>query len=628
MKNDGEKQANRLIHEKSPYLIQHAHNPVDWYPWGEEAFSKAKREDKPVFLSIGYSTCHWCHVMEKDSFEDLEVAALLNEHYVSIKVDREERPDLDQKYMAACQALTGQGGWPLTVFLTPDKKPFYAGTFFPKSSRYGITGMIDILPRLSTFWKEERTRVVQAGDELTEALRQMTRTSKEDLSAAVQKLPGTELLEKAYQQFKSSYDQQYGGFGQAPKFPAPHQLIFLLRYWKRTGSEDALAMVLKTLKAMHRGGIFDQLGYGLHRYSVDSRWLVPHFEKMLYDQAFTALAALEAFQASGDQEMALLARKIFSYVLTDLASEEGAFYSAEDADSEGEEGTFYVWEPEELSAVLGQERGQLAAEYYGVTKTGNFEHGKSILHRLFEDEAFADSRDISAGEWKKISEEVRLSLLDARSRRERPFRDDKIITSWNGMIIAALARGFSVLKDTAYLEAAVRAADFIMDKMVSAEGRLLRRYREDEAAIPGFLDDYSNLTWAFLELYRATAEQRFLQNAERLNREMLELFDAGGGILHYSAFNGDPQEDALEAEAYDGAVPSGVSVAAMNLLQLGRMLQQEDLVEKGKSLILTRRDKLEDHPTGFSYLLAAFDYAVSSSEEHFYCTLDGNCGWK
>jgi uncharacterized protein len=628
MKDNGEKQANRLIHEKSPYLIQHAYNPVDWYPWGEEAFAKAKREDKPVFLSIGYSTCHWCHVMEKDSFEDLEVAALLNEHYISIKVDREERPDLDQKYMAACQALTGQGGWPLTVFLTPDKKPFYAGTFFPKSSRYGITGMIDILPRLSTFWKEERTRVVQAGDELTEALRQMTRASKEDLSAAVQNLPGTELLEKAYQQFKSSYDQQYGGFGQAPKFPAPHQLIFLLRYWKRTGSEDALAMVMKTLKAIHRGGIFDQLGYGLHRYSVDSRWLVPHFEKMLYDQAFTALAALEAFQASGDQEMALLARKIFNYVLTDLTSEEGAFYSAEDADSEGEEGTFYVWEPEELSAVLGQERGQLITEYYGVTKTGNFEHGKSILHRLFEDETFADSRGISAGEWKKIIEEVRLSLLDARSRRERPFRDDKIITSWNGMIIAALARGFSVLKDTAYLEAAVRAADFIMAKMVSAEGRLLRRYREDEAAIPGFLDDYTNLAWAFLELYRATAEQRFLQNAERLNREMLELFDAGGGILHYSAFNGDPQEDALEAEAYDGAVPSGVSVAAMNLLQLGRMLQQEDLVEKGKSLIIARRDKLKDHPTGFSYLLAAFDYAVSSSEEHFYCTLDGNCGWK
>ena len=628
MKNDGEKQANRLIHEKSPYLIQHAHNPVDWYPWGEEAFTRAKREDKPVFLSIGYSTCHWCHVMEKDSFEDLEVAALLNEHYVSIKVDREERPDLDQKYMAACQALTGQGGWPLTVFLTPDKKPFYAGTFFPKSSRYGITGMIDILPRLSAFWKEERTRVVQAGDELTEALRQMTRTAKEDLSAAVQKLPGTEVLEKAYQQLISIYDQQYGGFGQAPKFPAPHQLIFLLRYWKRTGSEDALAMVMKTLKAMHRGGIFDQLGYGLHRYSVDSRWLVPHFEKMLYDQAFTALAALEAFQASGDEEMALLARKIFSYVLTDLASEEGAFYSAEDADSEGEEGTFYVWEPEELGAVLGQERGQLAAEYYGVTKRGNFEKGKSILHRSYEDEAFADSRGISAGELKKIIEEVRLSLLDARSRRERPFRDDKIITSWNGMIIAALARGFSVFKDTAYLEAAVRAADFIMDKMVSSEGRLLRRYREDEAAIPGFLDDYANLAWAFLELNRATAEQRFLQNAERLNREMLELFDAGGGILHYSAFNDDPEEVALEAEAYDGAVPSGVSVAAMNLLQLGRILQQENLAEKGKSLILARRDKLEDHPTGFSYLLAAFDYAVSSNEEHFYCTLDGNCGWK
>ncbi len=628
MKDSSNLKANRLIDEKSPYLLQHAYNPVDWYPWGKEAFEKARREDKPVFLSVGYSTCHWCHVMERDSFEDPEVAALLNEYFVSIKVDREERPDLDQKYMAACQALTGQGGWPLTVFLTPDKKPFYAGTFFPSRSRYGINGMIEILPRLSAFWKEDRDRVVQAGDELTEALRRVTRPAKEGSPSTASELPGTELLDRAYQQLKNSYDHQHGGFGQAPKFPATHQLSLLLRYWKRTGAADALEMVLKTLRAMHRGGIFDQLGYGLHRYSVDSRWLVPHFEKMLYDQAFAALAALEAFQASGDEEMAEFAKQIFSYVLTDLISEEGAFYSAEDADSEGEEGTFYVWKQEELAAVLGPERGALAADYYGVTREGNFENGSSILHRANEDKVFADSRGISTGELKMILNEVRPLLLEARSRRERPFRDDKIITSWNGMIIAALARGFSVLQETEYLDAAVRAADFILKNMKSAEDRLLRRYRDGDAAIPGFLDDYANLIWAFLELYRATSEQRFLQTAEHLNREMLILFDAGKGTLNYSAFDDDAEEGALEAEAYDGAVPSGVSVAAMNLLQLGRIFQEDDLVVKGESLIMAQRDKLEQHPTGFTYLLAALDYSLTPNEEQLYCSLDGDCGLK
>jgi len=629
LKSRSDSKANRLIEEKSPYLLQHAYNPVDWYPWGEIAFEKAKREDKPVFLSIGYSTCHWCHVMERDSFEDLEVAALLNEHFVPIKVDREERPDLDQKYMAACQALTGQGGWPLTVFLTPDKKPFYAGTFFPSRSRYGINGMIELLPRLSAFWKEDRDRVLQAGEELTEALRKMTQSAGAGSPAAESELPGTELLDRAYQQLKNSFDHHYGGFGQAPKFPAPHQLNLLVRHWKRTGAADALEMAVKTLRSMHRGGIFDQLGYGLHRYSVDSRWLVPHFEKMLYDQAFIALAALEVYRASGDEEMAEFAKQIFSYVLTDLISEEGAFYSAEDADSEGEEGTFYVWKPEELAAVIGPERGCIAADYFGVTKEGNFEKGSSVLHRPVEDKIFADSRGISTGELTLILDEVRPLLLEARSRRERPFRDDKIIASWNGMIIAALARGFTLLQETAYLEAAVRAADFIIAKMVSTEGRLLRRYCDGEAAIPGFLDDYANLTWAFLELYRATSEQRFLQTAERLNREMLILFDTGKGILNYNTFlNDEPEDVALEAEAYDGAVPSGVSVAAMNLLQLGRMLQDDGLVEKGKSLIMTQRDKLELHPTGFTYLLAALDYAFTPNEEHFYCSLDGDCGWK
>lgn len=627
MKDNIEGKANRLIDEKSPYLLQHAYNPVDWYPWGEEAFKKAAEEDKPVFLSIGYSTCHWCHVMEKDSFEDAEVAALLNEHYISIKVDREERPDLDQKYMAACQALTGQGGWPLTVFLTPEKKPFYAGTFFPKRSRYGISGMVEILPRLSAFWREDRSRVVKAGDELHEALRKMTNIAIDADQTEAHDLPGTELLDQAYSHLKSSYDQDYGGFGQAPKFPSPHQLIFLIRYWKRTGSADALNMAVKTLQTMHRGGIFDQLGYGLHRYSVDNRWLVPHFEKMLYDQALIALAALEAFEASGNEEMALFARQIFSYLLTDLSSNEGAFYSAEDADSEGEEGTFYVWKPEEILDLLGSEQGRLTADYYGVTEKGNFEQGNSVLYRPHDDEAFAASRAITKDALKKTIEEVRLLLLQKRSVRERPFLDDKIITSWNGMAIAALARGFTVLKDPEYLDAAVRAADFVIERMGFREGRLLRRYREGEAAISGFLEDYAYLTWAFLELYRAQHEQRFLQTAVSLNKQMLDLFDAGNGVLYYNNPDND-NEEVVEAEAYDGAVPSAISVATMNLLQLGRMLQEDDLVEKGKKVIIARRSMLNNHPTGFTYLLAALDYILMANEENFYCTLDGDCGWK
>ena len=628
MKTNALNRANRLVNEKSPYLLQHAYNPVDWYPWGEEAFAKADKENKPIFLSIGYSTCHWCHVMEKDSFEDQEVADLLNEHYVSIKVDREERPDLDQQYMAACQALTGQGGWPLTVFLTPARKPFYAATFIPKSARYGMSGMIDILPRLSAFWKEDRERVVKAGDELIEAMRKLSKTEANAGSGPVagRELPGEKLLHSAYGHLKGSYDQQYGGFGDAPKFPAPHQLLFLLRYWKRSGEEDALTMAVESLRAMHRGGIFDQLGYGMHRYSVDKEWLVPHFEKMLYDQALTAIAALEAYRAAGDQEMALFARRIFSYLLTDLISPQGAFYSAEDADSEGEEGTFYVWRPQELKAALGEERGRLVAAYYGVSEKGNFEHATSILHRRHSDEAFAAENGLSITELQVLLEEARTILLAKRAGRERPFRDDKIITAWNGLAIAALARGAVILEEPQYLAAAERAAAFIAEKMVSDKGRLLRRYREGEAAIPAFLDDYANLAWAHLELYKAGAGDSYLQSAERFSREMLTLFEDEKGVLLYSAAAEESADFALEAEAYDGAIPSGVSVAAMNLLQLGRALQDETLTEKGEGLIIAQQGKIERYPTGFAYMLTALDYALSASEEHFYCTENGCCG--
>ena len=630
MDNSDVKKANRLINEKSPYLLQHAYNPVDWHPWGEEAFQKAKEENKPVFLSVGYSTCHWCHVMEKDSFEDAEAAALINKHFIPVKVDREERPDIDQKYMAACQTLTGQGGWPLTVFLTPEKKPFYAGTFFPKTSRYGINGLMEILPRLSEFWEKDREKVVKAADELVDALRKMAageeakgkdRGSLEDLAAA-------QLLDKAYRSFENNYDSEYGGFGSAPKFPAPHQLLFLLRHWKRTGDEKAGDMVLETMRRMHRGGIFDQLGFGLHRYSVDEKWLVPHFEKMLYDQALIALAAIEAYKYSGEKEMAIFARRIFTYLSRDMLSGEGAFYAAEDADSEGEEGTFYVWRPEEIIKILGSEKGVIINEYYGVTGSGNFEGGKSILHRPHDDQTFAEARGISVEELDELLEDAREKLLSYRDKRERPFLDDKIITSWNGLLIAALARGSVVLKEKEYLEAAKKAAAFIQSKMILPDGRLVRRYREGEAAIDAFLDDYANLAWGMLEIYKAGGETEYLDQAVALSRKMIELFDRGDGIFNYAIESEGDHEFGLEAEAYDGATPSGVSVAAMNLVQLGRMIQEKELEDKGVELIAAQEEKLERYPTGFAYLLSALDFSVSEAGKKFTCHADGSCGWE
>jgi len=609
------KKANNLIKEKSPYLLQHAYNPVHWHPWGEEAFLKAREEDKPIFLSIGYSTCHWCHVMEQESFEDQEVADLLNQDFISIKVDREERPDLDQIYMNACQAMTGQGGWPLTVFITSDKKPFFAATYLPKDTRMGISGLIEFLPRLIEVWKNERDRVENSAEEITEALRKHALSSMLEAEHAEREMPSKAVFEQAYQQFEETYDHFDGGFGDSPKFPAPHQLNFLLRYWKRSGSEQALDMVVNTLKAMHRGGIFDQLGYGIHRYSVDREWLVPHFEKMLYDQATTAIAALEAYQASGDLEMAQFAEEIFSYVLSELTALEGGFYSAEDADSEGEEGTFYIWDLDEVQALLGPERGSLVAEYYGITEQGNFEKGKSILHRKGEHEAFAAQRGFSADDLDQIIEESRQILLRAREERERPFRDDKVITAWNGLMIAALARGAFVLDKPEYADAASRAAGFINDQLFSDDGALLRRYRSGEAAIPAFLEDYAFLVRGLIELFRTTFESRHLEQAERLTRTMDQLLNQGDGTMLFSSSAENIADLPVKAEAYDGAMPSGLSISALNYLQLGRLLGDDSLFEKGELLLSGHSDMLKRVPTGHSALLAALDYALASPEE-------------
>ena len=595
--------ANRLSSEKSPYLLQHARNPVDWYPWGEEAFVRAQAEDKPVFLSIGYSTCHWCHVMARECFEDAEVAGLLNEHFISIKVDREERPDLDQIYMSACQALTGQGGWPLSVFLTPDKKPFFAGTYFPRRSRHGITGFMELLPRLAALWRDEREKAVEAGEQLLQAVAAQGRGTGGGA------LPGAGILDEAYRRLRGNFDERYGGFGGAPRFPVPHRLTFLLRFWKRSGEEKALQMVAATLKSMARGGIFDQLGYGFHRYSTDELWLAPHFEKMLYDQALLALACLESYQVTGEPEFAVTARSVLEYMLRDLPAPGGAFHSAEDADTEGEEGLYYLWTPAEIIGVLGEARGPLAAEYFGVTDNGNFKGGRSILHRPHDPDTFAKAKGLDPAVLQGIIDESRLELYRARSGRKRPFKDDKIITSWNGLAIAALACGAAALGEARYAKAASATVSFIREKMVGPGGRLLRRYRDGEAALPAYLDDYAFLIWGLLELYRATFNAAHLEWAVLLGESMLELFGGHNGALLFVGAD-SPEELPAYADASDGAIPSGNSAAALNLLRLSRLTGREEWWERGEAIIRAFSGDLRRNPESFTFMLSALDFAL------------------
>ncbi len=600
---------NRLINEKSPYLLQHAHNPVDWYPWCDEAFAKAEAEDKPVFVSIGYSACHWCHVMAEECFADDAVAALLNENFVSIKVDREERPDLDRVYMDACQALTGQGGWPLSVFLTPAKKPFFAGTYFPKHSRFGTAGLIELLPRLVSLWKDKREQVLETGTLLMQAIAEQGR------GEAGNTLPGGVVFDQAFRLLQNSFDHEQGGFGSAPKFPLPHRLSFLLRYWKRSGETKALQMVVLTLKKMARGGIFDQLGFGFHRYATDKNWLVPHFEKMLYDQALLALVYLEAYQATAEPEFACTVREVFEYLLRDLRLPEGAFGTAEDADTGGEEGRFYLWTPAEICGVLGEEQGRLVAAYFGVTKGGNFEKGRSILHRPHEPGPFAAVKGLEPAAFTALLEQSIARLREARhGGRERPFRDDKVLTAWNGLAIAALARGAAVLGEQRYAGAAASAAAFIREKLVAPGGRLRRRYRDGEAAFPAYLDDYACLVWGLLELYRATFDPGHLQWAVSLNETMLLLFGGHNGALQFVGRD-RPQVLPSCTDAADGAIPAGNAVAALNLLQLSRLTGRRDWSEYGEAILRAFSGELQDSPSSFTSLLMALDFALGPTAE-------------
>jgi uncharacterized protein YyaL (SSP411 family) len=606
---------NHLIHEKSPYLLQHAYNPVDWYPWGDEAFEKARRENKPVFLSIGYSTCHWCHVMEKESFEDPEVARLMNQAFVSIKVDREERPDLDHIYMTVGQIMTGSGGWPLTIVMTPGKEPFFAGTYIPKESRFGRVGMLELVPRIKAVWDTRRGEVFQSAASITNALRNLE-------SATAGEEMGLPVLDKAYAELAERFDETYGGFGHAPKFPTPHNFLFLLRYWKRTGKKEALSMVEKTLQEIRLGGVYDQLGFGVHRYSTDREWLVPHFEKMLYDQAMLSLAAMEAFQATGKDLYAKTAQEIFEYVLRDMQSPQGGFYSAEDADSEGVEGKFYVWTEEELREVLDKEEADILVRVFNVQKGGNFREeatskptGTNILYLGMTVPEIAAELKIPLPTLEKIMESARPKLFDVREKRVHPHKDDKILTDWNGLMIAALAQAAQVFGDSAYAEAAAAAAEFILKTMRKPDGRLLHRYRDGEAGINAHLDDYAFMIWGLTRLYEATFQVPYLKTALELSKDMLEHFwdDRGGGLY----FTPDDGESLIirKKEIYDGAVPSGNAVAMLNLLHLARFTGRSDLDEKAAKIGTAFSGQIGQFASGYTQFLTAVDFAIGPSYE-------------
>lgn len=606
---------NKLANEKSPYLLQHADNPVNWYPWGAEAFEKARRENKPVFLSIGYSTCHWCHVMAHESFEDPQIANLMNDSFVSIKVDREERPDIDMLYMSVCQMMTGSGGWPLTIVMTPGKEPFFAGTYIPKHPRVGLPGMLEIIPRINEAWAKRKEETLSSASQITAALQKTTLLEPGEE-------PDETLLQLAYAQLKERFDTTYGGFGEEPKFPTPHNLLFLLRYRKRANNIISLNMVEKTLQAMRNGGIYDHVGFGFHRYSTDRRWLVPHFEKMLYDQALLATAYIEAFQVTGKEEYANTAREIFTYVLRDMTSASGGFLSAEDADSEGEEGKFYQWTYDEIKQILTREESDFCVKVFNIRENGNFanessgkETAKNILYLTKETQKIVSELNMSSPEFQKRLESIRQKLFAYRDKRIHPNKDDKILTDWNSLMVASLAIGARVLNEPQFASAAERAAGFILDNLLSPEGRLLHRYRDGETAVPAHLDDYAFLIQGMLELYETSFDIDYLKKALKLNEDLLKHFwdDKNGGFF----FSADDDKDLLirQKEIYDGAIPSGNSIAMLNLIRLGRLTANSDLEQKATSIGRAFFDNVGKFPSAYTQLMIAVDFTLGPSYE-------------
>ncbi|MCP4107003.1 MAG: thioredoxin domain-containing protein [Desulfobacteraceae bacterium] len=599
--------SNNLINEKSPYLIQHVNNPVDWHPWSKNAFKKAKDENKPVFVSIGYAACHWCHVMEKESFEDEETAGYLNETFVCIKVDREERPDIDAVYMAACQMLIGSGGWPLSVFMTPDKKPFFAATYIPKQSQFGRVGMIDLCKQIKKTWTLRNEKILDAAETITSHLdRAFTFSPGEN--------PDESVLSNAYNLIEKSFDSKHGGFESAPKFPSPHRLLFLLQYYRRTGISAALDMVCKTLTAMRIGGIWDHVGFGFHRYSTDKYWLVPHFEKMLYDQAMLALAYLETWHITKDDFYAKTAEEIFTYVLRDMTSEQGGFFAAEDADSEDREGKFYVWTFDEFIRTLEKnslaEKGLPWEDIFNMRGEGNFSEEVSgrktrenILHLRSALPEWADKLNMDKAELSLQWEKVREVLFRSREQRIQPMKDDKVLTDWNGLMIAALARGAGMLDKPEYAQAAQKAVQFILANMRDNEGGLLHRFRDGEAAFKAGANDYAFFIMGLLELNKTCSDPAYLEQAVILQNRMTEEYwnhDKGGFFLTPASGNGLP---VRPVDLYDGAIPSANSVSLSNLLRLAKLTGDKKWEQKAGLLVRTFAGSVQSYPPGYTYFL-------------------------
>jgi uncharacterized protein YyaL (SSP411 family) len=598
---------NRLAGETSPYLLQHQYNPVDWYPWGTEALERARREDKPLLLSVGYSACHWCHVMERESFEDAAIARLMNERYVNVKVDREERPDIDAIYMQAVQAMTGRGGWPMTVFLTPDGVPFYGGTYFPPVDRHGMPGFPRVLEAVAEFYRDKRGEATRVGGELLERLRQgeRVRAGAELLTAS--------LLDTAYQGLHAEFDSSHGGLGRAPKFPQPMAFDFLLRYWRRRNLPEALEMVRRTLTRMARGGIYDQLGGGFHRYSVDQVWLVPHFEKMLYDQAQLALLYLQAWQATGDPEYRRVTEETLDYVVREMTHPGGGFYSTQDADSEGEEGRFFLWDRQEIEALLDPEAARVALQYWGVADGPNFE-GRSILHVPREADEVAAAPGLTPERLREILGRARATLFAHRERRVKPGRDEKVLAAWNGMMLRAFAEASRALGRPDYLHVAERNAGFLLSALI-VDGRLLRTWKDGRAKLLGYLEDHAMVVDGFLALHEASLDQRWLHEARRLADAMLDLFwdpETGG------FFDTGRDHEALVVRPrslFDSAVPCGSSVAADVLLRLAVLTGRSDLEQRAVETIRSVAPLMSRYPSGFGRFLGALDFHLGPAVE-------------
>jgi uncharacterized protein YyaL (SSP411 family) len=612
---DGGEEFNRLVFEQSPYLLQHARNPVDWFPWGEAAFEEARKLDKPIFLSVGYSTCHWCHVMEHESFEDEEVAELLNRYFVCVKVDREERPDVDQVYMTVTQAMTGSGGWPMTVMMTPERKPFFAATYIPKENRYGRRGMMEIVPLIGDAWRLQRVALEKDAETLVNQL--VSRSSGSPGPAL-----GQADLDSCYQQLAGSYDNVFGGFGAAPKFPRPHNLRFLLRHAARTGDQAGVDMVVLTLREMRKGGIWDHVGLGFARYSTDDKWLVPHFEKMLYDQALIAMAFVEAWQVTGHADLKRTAEEILTYVTREMTAPDGGFYSAEDADSEGIEGLFYLWTVPDLITALGEEDGAFAAALWNAKPQGNFKSEAeevmphaNILHLRKEIAVIAKEQDVSVPQLEARIEKLRAKLFEVREPRIHPLKDDKQLTDWNGLMIAAFAMAGRAFDEPRWSMVAVRAGDNLLGKLRAKDGRLYKRSRLGSAGLTGMLEDYAFAVWGLLELYETSFDERYLTAAIELTDAALEHFwDEAGGGFYLSPDDGE-QLIVRSKDIYDGAIPSGNSVFALNLLRISRITAKPDYEDRAAKIIRAFSGAVQRAPMGYTQLMLAVDFMVGPAFE-------------